>query len=65
METRNQNRLRLRVEQLEDRLAPTVLTVTPPVTLPSSAHAPSGLTIGAAASHAQATAHSAGVVMIK
>ena len=60
------NQFRLRLEALEDRLAPTALTVTPPATLPAAAvaHVPSGLTIGAAASAAQATAHSGGVVVI-
>ena len=57
------NRFRLRLEELEDRLAPTTLTVTPPATLPAAAHVPSALTIGAAASHSQA-AHSGGVVVI-
>jgi hypothetical protein len=60
------NTCQLHLETLEDRLAPTALTVTPRATLPAAAtaHVPSGLTIGAAASAAQATAHSGGAVVI-
>jgi hypothetical protein len=59
------NRFHLRLEELEDRLAPTTLTVTPHATLPAAAHVPSALTIGATASHSQATAYSGGVVVIQ
>ena len=60
------NTSHLRLEPLEDRLAPTTLTVVPRATLPDAAvaHVPTGLTIGAAASHSQATDHSGGVVTI-
>ena len=64
MQLSKRNSVRPRLEQLEDRLAPTTLTVTLTPTLPTSAHVPSGQTIGAAASAAQASAHS-GVVVIK
>jgi hypothetical protein len=57
-------KVRPRLESLEDRLAPTTLTVTPPATLPAAAHVPSAQTIGAAASASQAS-HSGGVVVIK
>jgi hypothetical protein len=64
MELRGQNKVRPRVEQLEDRVTPTTLTVHPHAVLPAAAAVPTGLTIGAAASAAQAT-HSGGVAVIK
>ena len=65
MQSRNWNNVRPHLEQLEDRLSPTTLTVTPQATaVPSSAPVPSGLTIGAAASAAaQHAAHSHVVVI--
>jgi hypothetical protein len=65
MEPRTKNSFRPNLEHLEDRLTPTTLTVTPPATLPAAAHVPVAHVIGDAASAAQATAHSGGVVVIK
>ena len=62
MESRNRNNVRPHLEQLEDRLAPTTLTVTPSTSTTLPSHVPSDLTIGAAASHA--TAHVSGVAVI-
>jgi len=63
MQLSKRNSVRPRLEQLEDRLAPTTLAVTPTPTLPTSAHVPNGQTIGTAASAAQVSTHS--VVQIK
>jgi hypothetical protein len=65
MKLQNKSSFRPKLEHLEDRLAPTTLTVRPPATLPAAAHVPVAQVIGAAASAAQATAHSGGVVVIK
>ena len=60
MELRKQNSVRPQLEQLEDRLSPTTLTVTPPVPaahpLPATAKPPQARMIGDAASHASSHA---------